>query len=111
MNLEVIQNTSPAREKIDNKKSRLFIAEIFCYVTTMQTFPELVRIDLEKARTKHPGGMHSCHEAYGVILEELDEFWDLVRQQKPDKREMLDELVSVAAMCQRAAEDLELTQP
>lgn len=74
----------------------------------MSNFLELVATDLAKARAKHKGGMHSPHEAYGVILEELDEFWDLVREQKPDKAEMLEELVSVAAMCNRAAEDLEL---
>lgn len=72
------------------------------------TFLELVAADLAKARSKHPGGMNSPHEAYGVILEELDEFWDLVREQKPSKERMLEELISVAAMCNRAAEDLRM---
>lgn len=71
-------------------------------------FAKLVSDELEKARRKHPGKQNSLHEGYGVILEEVDEFWDLVKQQKPDKSKILEELVQIAAMCQRTAEDLEL---
>ena len=59
-------------------------------------FPELVRAELEKARRKHPNSHKSLHYFYGVILEEVDEFWEKV----------LEELVQFAAMCQRAAEDV-----
>lgn len=69
-------------------------------------FPSLVKAELEKARRKHPGVQHNLHEGYAVILEELDEFWDVVKSQKPDKAHALEELVQVAAMCQRTAEDL-----
>ena len=54
--------------------------------------------------------MNSAHEAYAVILEELDEFWDQVRL-KPamqDKAKMRKELIQVGAMCARAILDLEL---
>lgn len=69
-------------------------------------FPDLVAYELDKARDKHPGGMNSFHEAYGVILEEMDEFWDEVKTQKPQPEKILEELSHIAAMCQRAAEDL-----
>lgn len=72
------------------------------------TFADLVKAELEKARTKHPGNQHSPHESYGVLQEEVDEFWDLVKSQKPSKEDMLKELVQVSAMAQRAAEDLGL---
>ena len=36
--------------------------------------------ELARARTKH-GPMHSHHEAWGVIQEELDEVWDEVKRQ------------------------------
>lgn len=72
------------------------------------SFANLVDTELKRARSKHPGKQHSLHESYGVILEEVDEFWDLVKSQKPDKEHVLSELVQIAAMCQRAAEDLEL---
>lgn len=82
----------------------------------MSSFAELVKNELVRARAKHPSIMHSTHEAYGIILEEVDEFWDLCKQQYPKdeffikefKSSMLKELVQVAAMCQKAAEDLDL---
>ena len=69
----------------------------------------LVRVgdELRHARAKH-GEMHSAHESYSVIKEELDEFWDEVRKQKHDKKEMANELIQVAAMAVRAVVDLEL---
>lgn len=73
------------------------------------TFHELVAAELNKARTKHPTTYYpSAHYFYGVIAEEVDEFLDLVKQQKPDKEHMLKELVQIGAMAQRAAEDIGL---
>ena len=48
-------------------------------------FADLVEKELNRARTKHPQNQVSLHESYGVILEEVDEFWDLVKSQKPNK--------------------------
>lgn len=70
-----------------------------------QTFPELVRAELAKARAKHPAKLNSRHEAYAVILEELDELWFEIKADSAPKR-LADELVQVAAMCQRMAEDV-----
>ena len=72
-------------------------------------FPTLVASELGRARALF-GAQRSAHESYAVILEEVDEFWDLVKM-KPSKRPrgaMLEELVQIAATCQRAAEDLGL---
>lgn len=52
--------------------------------------------------------MHSAHEAYGVLLEELDEFWDEVKMKVQDRAAMRRELIQVAAMAVRAIEDLGL---
>jgi hypothetical protein len=72
-------------------------------------FADLVREELAKARRQHPP-QNSAHEAYAVILEEVDEFWEEVRAKRearsPEK--MLKELVQIGAMAQRAAEDLKL---
>ena len=56
------------------------------------------------------GPMHSSHEAYAVILEELEEFWDEVKQKpaRRDKAAMRKELIQVGAMCARTILDLEL---
>lgn len=73
-------------------------------------FSELVAAELSRARRKF-GPIHSLHEAKAVIEEELEEFWEIVRIWKGDTskspREIaLKELVQIAAMAQRTAEDL-----
>ena len=65
----------------------------------------LANHELARARAKH-GPMHSHHEAYAVLLEELDEVWDEVKRQTPDPQRIIAELVQVAAMCARWAEDV-----
>ncbi len=71
-------------------------------------FNDMVSREIFRARAKHSGKMHSYHEAYAVIKEEFDEFWQEVMKQSKDqsKQRMLEELIQVAAMCRRAAEDL-----
>lgn len=75
----------------------------------MATFPELVEERILNIRSKF-GPYNGYHEAYAVILEELDEFWDIVRKKAIDRdpEETLSELVDIAACCQRAAEDFDL---
>jgi len=77
-------------------------------------FKSLVRDALQKARAKH-GRQLTPHESYAVLLEEVDEFWDLVRSYSgsdpPHIRlscliSMLEELSQIGAMAQRAAEDV-----
>lgn len=79
--------------------------------TTSETsaFPELVAAELAAARRKH-APLASAHEAYAVILEELEEFKAEVFKRRAMRswEDMLIELVQTAAMCQRAAEDLNL---
>lgn len=70
-------------------------------------FAELVRIELEKARSKF-GAQRVAHESLGVIREEYLEFEKEVFAQVQDRGRMLSELIQIAAMCQRAAEDLDL---
>ena len=68
-------------------------------------------MELEGAR-KHNSPYNSAHEAYAVILEELEEFWDEVRLKKHlrDKGNMLRELVQIATTAERAAYDLGLLE-
>ncbi len=75
------------------------------------SFSDLVAAELVSARRQFPP-MHTSHEAYAVIQEELDELWDEVKlhQRKRDPAKLLKELVQVAAMCHRAAEDLHLLE-
>lgn len=73
-----------------------------------------IELELRRATAKH-GPMASRHEAYGVILEELDEFWDEVKKNpaKMDeasrstwRHNLKVELTQVAAMAARALFDL-----
>lgn len=72
-------------------------------------FPELVEGELGLARRQN-NRFNSLHEAYAVLLEEVDELWDEVKKKQRDRKneDVLAELVQVAAMAQRAAEDLNL---
>lgn len=76
-----------------------------------------VSAEVARAQSIH-APMNSLHEAYAVIREELDEFWELVKvnpsklplaQQQQRITNMREELVQVAAMCIRAVHDCRLT--
>lgn len=64
------------------------------------------------ARGLH-GNHASLHESYAVLIEEVEEFWEHVRQGCEDREanEILLELIQVGAMAQRAAEDAGLIPP
>jgi len=68
------------------------------------SFADWVQVELNRARAKFPGAQNSAHEAYAVALEELDEWWDEIKRDDPVRG--LVELIQLAAMCQRAAEDV-----
>jgi hypothetical protein len=70
----------------------------------MITFPILVQTELVKARAKHRC-IESRHEAVAVILEEFEEFKESVFRDQPIETS-LKELVQLAAICQRCAEDV-----
>ena len=62
-------------------------------------------IDDEISRaSRHGKEFASLHEAYAVILEELDEVWDITKQKKKKRNalELRQELIQVAAMAIKA---------
>jgi hypothetical protein len=73
-------------------------------------FETLVRKELARARQLHEYPQRNLHEGYAVILEEVDELWDIVRMKRADRdpAAILTELVQIGAMAQRCAEDLAL---
>lgn len=73
----------------------------------MSRFLKDVEAELERAESKH-APMNSLHEAYSVILEEVDELWDEVRKRssKRKPKNIRLELIQIAAMCARAAKNL-----
>ena len=58
-----------------------------------------IKKEYENARTKYPP-FNSTHEGYAVILEEVDELWQLVKANKglSASEEMERECIQIAAM-------------
>ena len=67
-------------------------------------FLELVEDELDSATEKY-GPIASPHEAYAIIQEELDEFWQLVKENRARGVDGLNELVQIAAMAYSTAID------
>lgn len=72
---------------------------------SLSPFLVAVAQECERARRKHPTPIRSLHEGFAIILEEMDELKAEVWQQQRDRRALSTELVQIAAMCQRMAED------
>lgn len=68
---------------------------------------EAVRKEVHRAVKKH-GAFNSAHEAYGVLLEEVDEFWEEVRKKRSQrsKKQMRAELIQIAAVAIKAIKSL-----
>lgn len=65
--------------------------------STFDDFIVDMETELRKAESKH-AGYNSLHEAYAVILEEVDELWDEVRKQSSARspEDIRKELVQIA---------------
>lgn len=71
----------------------------------MNKFLEEVATEAARATENH-GQFNSLHEAYGVLAEEVDEFWEEVRKKREDRsaENIRAELIQIAAVCCKAAE-------
>ena len=61
-----------------------------------------------KFATEHWGGFNSLHEAYAIVLEEMDELWDEVKRSQKDPKRMpyvREEALQVATMAIRLIYD------
>lgn len=66
---------------------------------------ELVKNEVLIAQSAHKP-MHSPHEGYAVIREELDELWEKVKANVGHQSDAMDEAIQVAAMGVRYVLDL-----
>lgn len=72
----------------------------------MHKMKALGRISMEHDRaTKLHGPLMSSHEAYAVVLEELEEYWELVKSRQGFSEQALTEMVQVGAMALRTLID------
>lgn len=76
------------------------------------TFSELVKAELVSARMNHVDNITTYHEAYAVILEELDDLRHEIFQKQSQRSNavLLKEMVQIATRAQRCAEDLGLVR-
>ncbi len=76
-----------------------------------------IETELKEAQVKY-GYFNSTHEVYAVLKEEVEEFWDVVKEKNlsgadktPEglskKEGMVKELIQVAAIAIRAIDELE----
>ena len=63
--------------------------------------------EVKSARNKYPA-FHSNHEGYAVLLEEIEELWNYIKESKSTKADdkMRKECIQIAAMSIRFIEDL-----
>jgi hypothetical protein len=54
-----------------------------------------------KRATKKFGPFNSAHEGYAVILEELEELWDAIKDKKANAIQLRKETIQVGAMAMR----------
>lgn len=71
----------------------------------MKHFTDLVAYESLRAHQVH-GPIHSLHEGYGLLIEEVDELFEEIRCKNPDRSKLATELVQIASICHRIHDDL-----
>lgn len=73
----------------------------------MTSFRKLVATEKAKTRAKFPR-LHSAHEAYGLMKEEFEEFWEEIRKKRTrhNFKAMRHELAQLVSLCECFDEDL-----
>ncbi|KKK92467.1 hypothetical protein LCGC14_2702670 [marine sediment metagenome] len=69
-----------------------------CLSIYPKTIDEEIRMEQSRGVEKF-GKYNSMHEAYAVIKEELDEFWDSVKENDPDPIELLHVCATTRRAC------------
>ena len=75
-----------------------------------QRLDTFIAVSNEVERAKmHGESFSSLHEAYAVLLEEVDELWDITRMKRRDRdpNEIRKELIQIAAMAVKSLESLD----
>jgi hypothetical protein len=56
-----------------------------------------MKLEYLEARVTHKG-LHSYHEGYAVLKEELEELWGEIKRREPDNDKLFKEAIQVGAM-------------
>lgn len=78
------------------------------YSTQMQPVLLEIKSEVLRAKSKYPENFNSHHEAYAVVKEEIDEYWDEVKKNDKtrDLAKMRTEAIQSAAMLVRHVTEL-----
>lgn len=76
------------------------------YLIKLQSSFIEIKDEIEKAKEKYPKDFNSLHEAYSVILEEVDELWEEIKKKDVDKFRVREEAIQVGAMIGRLLVEL-----
>lgn len=71
---------------------------------TLDQAIEIVRSEYKRAERMF-GAFNSAHEGYAVLLEEVDELWTEVKENRPNQAKL--EAIQVAAMALRFLVDVD----
>ncbi|MFN9303394.1 MAG: hypothetical protein ACK6DA_11525 [Candidatus Kapaibacterium sp.] len=65
-------------------------------------------VDEQLEKNRHKKKITSVHEGYGLLIEEVDEFFDEVKKKTSVRfrEDVVKELAQIAAMCERIYNDL-----
>ena len=90
----------PARPRPSSSSDRARRDPADVEVTNETAFWIAASAELARSRVIHPPEFRSLHEGYAVLREEVDELWDIVRQQDGarSREELEHECVQIAAM-------------
>jgi hypothetical protein len=102
--------------KADEHEGSIFLEEQMNKLldgVLMQSILDVVNDEIERAVELH-GSYNSLHEGYGVMMEEVEEFWEQVKlnpaklndvDKQVRKQQLRDELIQVAAVAVRIIKD------
>lgn len=87
------------RENLKWREGDLYLREALAKATAQHTTGVEFAVELDQARRKFPT-MASAHEGYAIILEALDEVWDIVKQKQTERdyAKLRKETVQLGAM-------------
>jgi len=67
---------------------------------------EIIKAEIDYALETY-GHFNSSHEAYAVLIEEVEELWHEIKKKKSDVLRMKEELIQISAVAIRFHDELE----
>lgn len=94
--------------RLESILSRQRAEELACEPLTRDEILKAISDEVERAK-RHGEKFASLHEGYAVILEEIDEVWDITRQKRRDRSalEIQKEFIQIGAMAVKALLSIE----